>query len=226
MEYEVEEDEECPPEIILKRMHALQKKSLAGYNWILDSSTATEELWKEALSPDMIAISLSGEPTLYSRLPELIDLLNEKGHTTFLVSNGTRPDMIARCHPYQTYISLDAPDRKTYLKICRPENDFWDEIQKSLLLLKDRRSAIRTTVVAGYNDFGAEEYAKMYQDSFADFIEVKGYMFVGHSRQRLLQENMPEHEYVRDFALEISKYCDYDIIDENPVSRVVCMGRL
>ncbi|MDD4300752.1 MAG: radical SAM protein, partial [Methanomicrobium sp.] len=159
MEYDVEEAEECPPEIILKRMHALQKKSLAGYNWILESSTATEELWKEALNPDMIAISLSGEPTLYSKLPELIEMLKEKGHTTFLVSNGTQPDMIARCHPYQTYVSLDAPDRDTYLRICRPEKDFWDEIQKSLLLLKYRRSAIRTTVVKGYNDFGAEKYA-------------------------------------------------------------------
>ncbi len=225
MEYEVCEEEECPPEIILKRMHALQKKSLAGYNWILDSSTATEKLWKEALTPDMIAISLSGEPTLYSRLPELIDMLNQKGNMTFLVSNGTKPDMIKRCSPYQTYISLDAPDEKTYLFVCRPEENFWSEIQKSLSLLGDRRSAIRTTVVKGLNDFGAEEYAAMYDDSGADFIEVKGYMFVGHSRQRLLQENMPEHEYVRDFALEISKYCDYEIIDESPVSRVVCMRR-
>ena len=89
----------------------------------------------------------------------------------------------------------------------------------------ERRSAIRTTVVKGYNDFGAEEYAGMYENSGADFIEVKGYMFVGHSRQRLLQENMPEHSYVRDFALEISKYCNYTIIDESPVSRVVLMER-
>lgn len=226
MEYEVEEEEECPPEIILERMHALQKKSLAGYNWILESSTATEKLWNEALNPDMIAISLSGEPTLYSKLPELIELFKRGNNTTFLVSNATKPEMIERCHPYQTYISLDAPDKKTYLSVCRPEEDFWGEIQKSLSLLKDRRSAIRTTVVKGLNDFGAEEYAKMYQSSGADFIEVKGYMFVGHSRQRLVRENMPEHDYVRDFALEISKYCDYKIIDENPLSRVVCMRRL
>ncbi|MBP2133845.1 tRNA wybutosine-synthesizing protein 1 [Methanomicrobium sp. W14] len=225
MECEVKEEEECPPELIISRMHALQKKSLAGYNWILDSSTATEKLWNEALNPDMIAISLSGEPTLYSRLPELIEMLKEKGNTTFLVSNGTKPDMLSKCRPYQTYVSLDAPDRKTYLSLCNPDEDYWDDIKKSLLLLKDRRSAIRTTVVKGFNDFGAEDYADMYEMSGADFIEVKGYMFVGHSRWRLKQENMPQHSYVRDFALEISKYCGYEIIDESPVSRVVCMKR-
>ncbi|WOF16645.1 4-demethylwyosine synthase TYW1 [Methanoplanus sp. FWC-SCC4] len=225
MEYEIEEEEECSVDTIIERMLPLQKKSLAGYNYILESSTATKELWSEALNPDMIAISLSGEPTLYSRLPELIDRLNSAGKTTFLVSNGTKPEMLSLCHPYQTYISVDAPDRETYLKICRPDEDFWDEILSSTRLLKERRSAIRTTVVKGINDIDPAGYAAIYQDSGADFIEVKGYMFVGHSRQRLLQENMPEHSYVRDFALEISKYCDYKIIDENPVSRVVLMER-
>lgn len=225
MEYEVVESEECPPEVIVERIPPLQKKALAGYNPSADKSTTDPELWEEALSPNMIAISLSGEPTMYSRLPELIDMLNERGNTTFLVSNGTRPEMIERCHPYQTYISLDAPDRETYLKVCRPEEDYWDNIQKSLSLLGKRRSAIRTTVVKGINDFSPENYATMYQDSGASFIEVKGYMYLGYSRFRLERENMPEHSEVRDFALEISKYCDYKITDESPISRVVCMER-
>lgn len=225
MEHEVVESEECPPEIIVERIPALQKKALAGYNPVADTSTTDPALWEEALSPNMIALSLSGEPTLYSKLPELIDMLNERGNTTFLVSNGTRPEMIERCHPYQTYISLDAPDRDTYLKVCRPEEDYWDNIRKSLALLGDRRSAIRTTVVKGLNDFFPENYAAMYQESGASFIEVKGYMYLGYSRFRLERENMPEHSEVRDFALEISKHCDYKITDESPISRVVCMER-
>lgn len=225
MEHEVVESEECLPEVILKRIPPLQKKALAGYNPSADMSKTDPALWEEALSPNMIAISLSGEPTLYSKLPELINMLNEAGNTTFLVSNGTRPEMIERCHPYQTYISLDAPDRETYLKICRPEEDYWDNIQKSLSLLGERRSAVRTTVVKGINDFLPENYAAMYQDSGASFIEVKGYMYLGYSRFRLQRENMPEHPEVRDFALEISKYCDYKITDESPISRVVCMER-
>ncbi len=225
MEYAVCEEEECPPETILAKIKKLQKKSLAGYNPILPTSTATKERWDEALTPNMAAISLSGEPTLYENLPRLIDMLNDAGYTTFLVSNGTRPDVLRKCRPYQTYISVDAPDPATYMKICRPESDFWDNIAESLSLLKDRRSAIRTTVVAGYNDIDPKGYAKIYQDSGADFVEVKGYMFVGHSRKRLKQENMPEHMHVRGFAEEIAKYCDYEIIDENALSRVVCMAR-
>lgn len=225
MEHGVVESEECPPETILEKISPLQKKALAGYNPLADTSTTDQRLWDEALSPNMIAISLSGEPTLYSQIPELIEMLNDEGNTTFLVSNGTRPEMIEKCHPFQIYISLDAPDRETYLKVCRPEKDFWDNIQRSISLLKTRRSAVRTTVVKGLNDFSPEKYAAIYQDSGASFIEVKGYMYLGYSRFRLEQENMPEHSEVRNFALEISKYCDYKITDESPISRVVCMER-
>jgi len=225
MEHEIEEEEECPPEVIVGGIKKLQKKSLAGYNPIVESSTATEKMWEEALNPNMIAISLSGEPTCYSQLPELIDILNAGDNTTFLVSNGTRPWMIEKCSPYQTYISLDAPERETYLKICRPVEDYWENINESLSLLGKRRSAVRTTVVLGINDHTPEGYAKMYQDSGADFIEVKGYMHLGFSMKRLSRNAMPEHSQVRAFAEEIAKYCDYKINDESPVSRVVCMTR-
>ncbi len=120
------EEEECLPETILAGIHKYQKKALAGYNAVLDN-TVTEERWQEALDPKHVAISLSGEPTLYSRLPELIDLFNSNGYTTFLVSNGTNPEMLKKCHPFQMYVSLDAPDRETYMAVCRPLGDYWDE---------------------------------------------------------------------------------------------------
>jgi len=62
---------------------------------------------------------------------------------------------LARCRPYLVYVSLDAPDRETYLRLCRPREDYWDLVQESLAGLAGRRSAIRTTVVRGYNDFCA-----------------------------------------------------------------------
>src|SRR5208337_5389162 len=118
-EHEVVEEVECPPETILAGIHKYQKKALAGYNAVLDN-TVTDGRWQEALDPKHVAISLSGEPTLYSRLPELIDLLSSNGYTTFLVSNGTNPAMLRRCRPFQTYVSLDAPDAETYTGVCRP----------------------------------------------------------------------------------------------------------
>ena len=225
MEHEVTAEEEIDPQEMVDRIHFYQRKALAGYNPIAETSHVDPALWKEAMDPNMVAISLSGEPTCYSRLPELIDLLNAKDYTTFLVTNGTHPEMLSQCHPYQTYVSLDAPNKEIYTKLCRPKGDYWEKVQQSLAMLGDRRSAIRITVVQGFNDVQPENYAKMIQMSGADFVEVKGYMYVGYSIKRMKRENMPEHEYVKNFAEEIAKYCDYEITDESPISRVVLMER-
>jgi tRNA wybutosine-synthesizing protein 1 len=224
-EHEPEEMEECPPETILAGINKFQKKALAGYNAVLDN-TVTEERWQEALDPRHVAISLSGEPTLYSRLPQLIDLFSNKGYTTFLVSNGTNPEMLRRCNPFQMYISLDAPDEQAYLKVCRPSGDYWEQIQESFSLLASRRSAVRITLVKGLNDFSPEKYAAILQESGAQFVEVKGYMYLGYSRNRLARENMPDHAYVRSFADKIASACDYRFRDENKLSRVICLERV
>lgn len=224
-EHEPQEVTECPPETILSGMHKYQKKALAGYNAVLDN-TVTEERWQEALDPRHVAISLSGEPTLYSRLPELIDLFNSRGYTTFLVSNGTGPEVLKKCRPYQMYISLDAPDRETYMAVCRPIGDFWENVQESLRLLRSRRSAVRVTLVKGLNDFAPERYAAILQDSGASFVEIKGYMYLGYSRNRLARENMPEHEEVRSFAEKVAASCDYRLKDENTLSRVVMLEKM
>jgi tRNA wybutosine-synthesizing protein 1 len=223
-EHEVPDVEECSLETILAGVHKFQKKALAGYNAVLEN-TVTPERWQEALDPKHVAISLSGEPTLYSQLPALIDLFNDKGYTTFLVSNGTNPDMLRQCHPYQMYVSLDAPDRETYMKVCRPQEDYWERVNESLALLGTRRSAVRITLVKDLNDFAPEKYAAILQDSGASFVEVKGYMYLGYSRNRLARENMPEHEHVRSFAEKIAAACDYRFKDENILSRVVCLER-
>jgi tRNA wybutosine-synthesizing protein 1 len=224
-EHEPQEEEECPPETILAGIHKFQKKALAGYNAVLDN-TVTEELWHEALDPKHVAISLSGEPTLYSRLPELIGLFNSKGYTTFLVSNGTNPEMLKKCAPFQMYVSLDAPDRETYMSVCRPLGDYWERLQESLRMLGSRRSAVRVTMVKGLNDFAPEKYAAILQDAGASFVEIKGYMYLGYSRKRLVRENMPEHTEVRSFAEKIAAACDYRFKDENTQSRVVVLERM
>jgi tRNA wybutosine-synthesizing protein 1 len=224
-EHEVQEKEECSPETILAGIQRFQKKALAGYNAVLDN-TVTEERWHEALDPKHVAISLSGEPTLYRQLPELIDLINQAGYTTFLVSNGTNPGVLVHCDPFQMYVSLDAPNEETYLSLCRPLENYWEDIKKSLKLLKSRRSAVRITLVRGLNDFKPECYAELLQESNPMFVEVKGYMYLGYSRKRLVRENMPEHKEVRSFAEKITTACDYRIKDENMLSRVVCLERI
>ncbi|NYT04833.1 MAG: 4-demethylwyosine synthase TYW1 [Methanomicrobiales archaeon] len=222
MEHEVTEEEEIDPAAILAGIHRLQKKGLSGHKI---SPLVTPEKWDEAMRPANIAISLSGEPTCYSRLPELVDMLGDAGFSTFLVSNGTRPHVLSDCRPFQLYVSLDAPDEAVYRKLCRPVEDTWEQVQESLSLLGTRRSAIRITLVAGWNDAAPERYARMIQDSGARYVEVKGYMHVGYSRLRLSRDCMPDHARVAAFAQSIAKYCDYTCIDESPVSRVVCLER-
>ena len=221
-EHEYPGERECTPEEILAGIPGLQKRALSGYKV---SPYVTAERFAEALAPAHVAISLSGEPTLYSRLPGLTALLNDRGYTTFIVSNGTNPDVLARCEPFQTYVSLAAPDHETYIRVCRPLGDYWDRIRESLALLGSRRSAVRVTLVRGLNDHAPERYAALLQESGARYVEVKGYMYLGYSRKRLSREHMPEHAYIREFAGAIGKHCDYRIADENQASRVVLLER-
>ena len=49
-----------------------------------------------------------------------------------------------------------------------------------------------------------EQWADMIRLSNPMFVEAKAYMFVGMSRERLKEGNMPSHEEVKSFALEIA----------------------
>jgi len=51
-------------------------------------------------------------------------------------------------------------------------------------------------------------------------------MFVGESRARLKQENMPTHEYVKDFAMQVLKYLpEYEFASEHHPSRVILLAK-
>ena len=213
------------------REHA---RLISGYG---GSETTDMDALREAQKPDQVAISLAGEPTLYPYLPELIDLFHKDAMTTFVVSNGTQPDMIARIAPTQLYISLNAPDEETYLRVCNPCGNFWGEIKRSLKVMGERRSgegtmamaktrtAIRITLIKGFNIFDPAGYARLLRMAEPDYIEVKAYMHVGFSRKRLGRDAMPEHEEVLSFASEICDETGYRIVDDVGVSRVVLLSR-
>ena len=94
------------PEKIVEESIASQRKLITGYG---GSPNALKERWLEGNEPNNVAISLSGEPTFYPYLPELIEEYEKRGFTTFLVTNGTVPSMLAKISPSQLYMSLDAP---------------------------------------------------------------------------------------------------------------------
>ncbi len=222
-EHEVEEDLQLPPEFLVDHVKALQKKALSGYK---PSPYVTKERFAEALAPRHVAISLSGEPTLYGPLPRLLELFHREGYSTFLVSNGTLPHVLEKCRPTQLYVSLNAPEKETYQRVCQPKGDTWESVIESLNLLGGRRSAIRITLVRGLNDGDPAGYSRLVRDSGALFVEVKGYMHLGYSRKRLTRDHMPPYAYVREFAEKIAAGSGYSILDENVQSRVVCLGRV
>lgn len=184
--------------------------------------------FKESLKPLHFAISLSGEPTSYPKLPELIKEFKKRKISSFLVTNGTNPGMIKKLiktQPTQIYITLPAPDEYTYLKVCSPLiKGGWKKIKESLSLLKNfKRSTIRLTLVKGINMISPEKYAKLIESSIPLFVECKAYMFVGSSRLRLDIKNMPLHEEIREFAGKIAENSSYRIVDEKQESRVVLL---
>jgi tRNA wybutosine-synthesizing protein 1 len=204
-----------------------QAKILSGYN----GNPKTN--WKrltEALTPKHVAISLSGEPTLYKHLGDLIYAFRNRGLTTFLVSNGTVPSKLAELNeePTQLYISVCAPNETVFRRVCRPQfPNAWAKLNETLDILPSFRcpTVIRMTLVKGHNMKFADGYAKLVEKANPTYIEAKAYMHVGFSGLRLDYESMPTHEEVYDFATRLAERTGYAIIDEAVESRVVLLSK-
>lgn len=68
-----------------------------------------------------------------------------------------------------------------------------------------------------------EEYAKLIKKADPDYVEVKAYMCVGSSRERLTLDNMPTFDEVKSFAEKIGNECGKEIVNESRTSRVVLL---
>ena len=217
------------PKLIVDECVKANVKYLQGFG---GNEKTKWDKYKEIDKPEQFAISLTGEPTLYPKLPELILELRRRKINQFLVTNGTDPRMIRKlldkkAQPTQLYITLPAPDEKTYLKVCRPLiKDEWEKILESLSLLrKFKRSVIRLTLVKGVNMKGADKYAELIKKYNSKYVECKAYMFVGYSQKRLKQENMPLHSEIKEFSKRIVSGSGYKIKDEKKESRVVLLSK-
>jgi tRNA wybutosine-synthesizing protein 1 len=129
--------------------------------------------------------------------------------------------------PTQLYISLDAPNKGVYNEICQPQiSGGWEHLTQSLDLLSsfDCRTVLRTTCVKDYNMINPQEYAEIIKRCNPDFIEIKAYMYVGSSRERLKLDNMPSNKDINDFAESIANLCDRKIVNSAFESRVVLLS--
>jgi len=184
----------------------------------------------DALKPRHFAISLAGEPCLYPKLPQLVKELHKRKMTSFVVSNGTIPKMIAKLKKTpltQLYITLPAPNEELYKTVCNPLiKDGWKKLMKSISMLKDfKRNVLRLTVVKHLNMIYPEQYAEIIKKYKPVFVEIKAYMNVGYSQYKLPYEAMPKHNEILLFSNELAKYSGYKIIDQKPESRVVLLAK-
>ena len=229
----MEPEHVAEPEEILKKLMEERRKLIMGYYG--DSRNDKNKL-DESLLPSHYAISLSGEPTMYPKLPELIKYLRSLKETKsiFLVTNGQEPDMIRRLAdedalPTQLYLSTNAADHESFMKINKPRyEDSWERWNASLKMLKglDTRTVLRITLIRDYNtsDEMIPAFASMIKEASPHFIEIKSYMHVGRSTNRLERENMLELDEVMHFSSELAKQSKiFSIMDESWISRIVVL---
>ena len=231
------EHEVDDPAYIIEETVKQRRRLVSGLG---GAAGADPKKFKEALDgfPSHWAISLSGEPTIYPKLGGMIKLLKQRKEvrSIFIVSNGQDPEAIAHLAmedglPTQFYLSLQAPDAELFRKINRSVyKDGWERLNRTLELMTtlNCRRVIRFTLLKGIND--TKEYfpkfAALFEKSRVDFLEIKSYMFLGFSRQRLKFDNMAEHEYIRQWSAKLLEQLPtYTYNNEDAASRIVLLKR-
>jgi tRNA wybutosine-synthesizing protein 1 len=216
------------PVLILNKSIEAQRKLITGFK---GNKKCDLKKWEEANNPNMLACSLSGEPTLYPFLSDFFKECHKRDITTFLVTNGTNPKALENMDtlPKQLYVSIVAPNKEVYKKICSPLiQDGWDRINQTLELLPslDTRIVIRHTLVNDWNmsEKYIDEYAKFIIKANPMFVEPKGYVLVGYSRKRMTIKNMPTFDQVKVFSNKLAEEAGYNYITEKPDSLVVLLS--
>jgi tRNA wybutosine-synthesizing protein 1 len=225
--YELGDVEWDDPAAVADASVELQRTLLSGFG---GNDQVPREVFEQSMEPRHVAISLDGEPTLYPYLPELIEEFHERDITTFLVSNGTNPEMLADCDPTQLYVSVDAAERATFDRVVRAvDDDAWERLVDTMDVLhgkNETRTVLRTTCIEGENMSDPDWYAGFFRRADPDFVELKAYMHVGHSRGRLDRSAMPDHERVVAFAEAVREHMpDHDVLKEVPPSRVALLSK-
>ncbi|MDP3027872.1 MAG: 4-demethylwyosine synthase TYW1 [Nanoarchaeota archaeon] len=222
------------PQDIINGTIENQRKLLIGFKGNIN---ANKKKLIESQEPMQFAISLTGEPTLYPKLGELIEELRKLKKTSFVVTNGLQPSVLKKLNekkqlPTQLYLSLNSPNKEIYDRWHRSSvKDAWKKFNDTLNIfpkLKTRK-VIRMTLVKDLNDKDEylKNYAELIKKANPDFIEVKSYMAIGFSRDRLGYDRMLTYPEIKEYSKKLVKELGkpYKILDEHKLSRVVLIGK-
>ena len=215
------------PSFIIEEAIRKRAELLSGFK---GNPKVDKKKFEEAIKPTMMTMSLTGEPTLYPYISDLVLEAKKRGIITFLVTNGSMPERLEQMEhlPFQLYLSVLGPDKEIYLKVTRPMiKDAWERFNKTIDLFPslDTRKVFRLTMVKGWNMINPEGYGELIKRGQPNFVEVKAYEWIGESRSRLKRENMPTMEDIRNFAKKISELTGYRIVGEFEPSEVVLLAR-
>ncbi|MCK5624672.1 4-demethylwyosine synthase TYW1 [Candidatus Pacearchaeota archaeon] len=217
-----------------------QKKLLEGFKILPETkhktvSKANMKKWEEAQEPMHFSISLSGEPTIYPKIGDLIAEIRRRGKTSFLVTNGLYPEKIKELAnkkqlPTQLTVSLNSTDEKSYLKFHKSSiKNAWEKFNETLEILSglNSRTVIRMNLVKDLNmeDKHIKEYVKLINKAKPTFVHVKGYMSVGFARQRLGYERMPTDKEMMVFVNKLVKETGLKLLDKHERSRAYVLGK-
>ncbi|AJV94196.1 Tyw1p [Saccharomyces cerevisiae YJM1573] len=196
------------------------------------------ERFAKAFEVRHCALSLVGEPILYPHINKFIQLLHQKGITSFLVCNAQHPEALRNIVKVtQLYVSIDAPTKTELKKVDRPlYKDFWERMVECLEILKTvqnhQRTVFRLTLVKGFNMGDISAYADLVQRGLPSFIEVKGATFSGSSDGNgnpLTMQNIPFYEecvnFVKAFTTELQRRgLHYDLAAEHAHSNCLLIA--
>jgi len=201
-------------------------KILRGFGGNLE---VNKKRYSEVDEPLHFAISLTGEPTMYPRMADLITELKNRNITSYLVTNGSYPEIVKTLingsEPTQFYITLAAPTETMFKKTTNPlTKHAWERFNETLQIMKEMkcRRVLRLTLMKGHNMVEPKLWGKFIKqlEGHYDFVEVKGYINVGYAQYRNTPDNSPTHDEIRDFSIEIAKYANIKLIDQKPESSV------
>ncbi|MBN2155927.1 MAG: radical SAM protein [Candidatus Lokiarchaeota archaeon] len=229
-----------------KRALSLLLEESGNVSQLMDVMVSNEDdirkSYKNALHPNHAAISLDGEPTLYPYIGEFVHLFRKRGFTTFIVTNGTTPEVIQRLEqsnnlPSILYVTLPPPNKKDYLYIHRPKMPgTWEKIQKTLSMLKElpTRTVLRITSVSHLNirDDLIDGYISSINQIRPNFLDIKGFTLEGASMSisdRLSSNKpgsyfFPEYNELSAFARNLAIKSGFPIIETHEGSRDILLA--
>lgn len=199
-----------PPEDIFRG--GLQKH-VRMINTMRGVPGVSEDALQHAFTVKHCAMSLVGEPIMYPRINEFLQMLHanekhpERRISSFMVTNAQFPEQLRMLRPVtQLYLSIDAPTPEELKRIDRPLfEDYWERCLGCVDVLRRKRNTrtvFRLTLVNRLNDENVAAYADLVEMGWPDFIEVKGVTFCGtsHTNTINMKTNVPRHDEVITFC--------------------------